>query len=87
VNQQDVEKAILDIQERNSRVEADKAWETSLTRKIIISAMTYIVVLLVLLAAGAPRPYMGAAVPSAGFLLSTLSLPLFKKHWIDFHKK
>ena len=33
-----------DINERNKRIEADKAWETSLTRRAIIAAFTYLVV-------------------------------------------
>jgi len=31
------------IKGRNRRVEADKAWETSLTRKILIAVLTYFV--------------------------------------------
>ena len=41
----DLEKTIEDILERNKRVELDKKWETSLTRKICIAVLTYIVVI------------------------------------------
>jgi len=37
------------IKQRNARVEADKAWETSLFRKILVAVLTYIVIVLFLL--------------------------------------
>ena len=37
----DLEKEIKEIKERNKRVETDKAWETSWTRKICIALLTY----------------------------------------------
>ena len=39
-----IEEEIREIKERNKRVELDKKWETSLTRKICIAVLTYIVV-------------------------------------------
>ena len=42
------EKEIKKIQERNKRVELDKAWETSKTRKISIAILTYLVMVLVM---------------------------------------
>ena len=41
-----LEKEIKEIKERNKRVELDKKWETSYTRKICICVLTYIVVLI-----------------------------------------
>jgi hypothetical protein len=78
----DIEKEILLIKDRNKKVEADKAWETSLFRKILIAVLTYIVVVLFFLAAGLSRPFINPIVPTLGFVLSTLSLPIFKKIWI-----
>lgn len=79
---------ISKIKERNKRVEADKAWETSLTRKILILIFTYVVIVLFFIFAGLPNPYKNAIVPSAAFFLSTLSLPLFKRIWMRyFYKK
>lgn len=83
VNQNEIETAILAIQERNRRVEADKAWETSITRKLVITLITYAVVLFVLLTTNAPHPYMSALIPAGAFFLSTLSFPWFKKWWIE----
>lgn len=72
------------IRERNARVETDKAWETSLTRKIIIAVLTYAVIVLFFFAAGLPNPFVNSIVPATGFILSTLSLPFFKKIWLKY---
>ena len=39
----DIEKEINDIKERNKKVELNKAWETSWTRKLCIMFLTYII--------------------------------------------
>lgn len=70
------------IKKRNQRVEADKAWETSWTRKIVISISTYIVIVVFFYFAGLPKPFINAIVPAVAFVLSTLTVPLFKKWWI-----
>jgi len=77
-----VKNEIASIKERNLRVEADKAWETSNTRKAVIAVLTYFVVVLFFLVAGLPNPFVNALVPAAGFVLSTLSLPYFKEVWL-----
>jgi len=52
------------IKKRNQRVEADKAWETSKTRIVLISVMTYLIISLYFLYMGIPRPFMNAFVPA-----------------------
>ena len=42
----DLEKEIENIKERNKKVELDKSWETSWTRKVCIMILTYIVVII-----------------------------------------
>lgn len=69
------------IKQRNAKVEADKAWETSLTRKVILIIFTYLAVGLYLKAISITDPWLNAIVPSLGFLLSTLTLPFFKNLW------
>lgn len=69
------------IEKRNERVELDKAWETSLTRKVIIVILTYIVIVLFFITANLPNPFVNSIVPTVGFILSTLSLPYFKEFW------
>ncbi|MBI3032455.1 hypothetical protein HYY69_03190 [Candidatus Woesearchaeota archaeon] len=70
------------IKERNKRVEADKAWETSLLRRVIISILTYIIALLWLLAIDESKPYAKALIPVGGYVLSTLVLSPLKTWWL-----
>jgi hypothetical protein len=71
-----------DIKQRNARVEADKAWEISWMRRICIALFTYIIAAIYMRVAGFNDPYLGAFVPSGGYLLSTLSLPFAKNFWL-----
>ena len=84
---EEIEKVLQDIKERNRRVEADKAWETSAFRKLLIAIITYIVASIVLYAIGVPNFFLSAIIPTLGFLLSTLSIPFIKKWWIKNHFK
>lgn len=70
------------IENRNRRVEGDKAWETSSTRKIFIAVTTFLIIGAYMWFIGVPDPFMNALIPTAGFLLSTLSLGLVKDLWI-----
>ena len=78
----DVEKEIEKIKERDRRVEADKAWETSKTRKAIIAVLTYLVIVLFMYSVGIEMPWINAVVPTVGFVLSTLTLRALKSFWI-----
>lgn len=71
------------IKDRNKRVEADKAWETSKTRKVLIALMTYLVIAIFLLSIEVPKPWLNAIVPTMGFILSTLTLSFFKNRWLN----
>ena len=79
-----MKKDIEQIKERNMRVESDKAWETSNTRRTIIALMTYFVVVIFLWSINAPNLWINAIVPTVGFILSTLTLPFFKKIWLNY---
>lgn len=70
------------IQERNARVEADKAWETSWCRRAVITLGTYVIIGAYLTALGVAQAWLHAVVPATGYLLSTLGLGLFKGLWI-----
>ncbi|PIQ72143.1 hypothetical protein COY13_01790 [Candidatus Roizmanbacteria bacterium CG_4_10_14_0_2_um_filter_36_35] len=78
---EELEKEILKIKERNKKVETDKAWETSITRKVLLFIFTYLAIGLYINAIGVEKPWLNAIVPSLGFLLSTLTLPFFKNLW------
>ena len=70
------------IKERNSRVELDKKWETSTTRKVCIAILTYIVVIIYsFLISKTSNVFLSSLVPVIGFLLSTLSLKAVRKVW------
>ena len=77
----DIEERIHKIEERNKRVETDKAWETSNTRKFFIALFTYLSISLYMYAININRPWLNAIIPTVGFLLSTLSIPFIKKYW------
>jgi hypothetical protein len=77
----DLEKDIQEIKERNKRVELDKAWETSATRRIFIALVTYIVAIIWLSLIHETGVALKAVVPVAGYLLSTVSLPSLRKLW------
>lgn len=76
-----LEERVSVIEERNKKVEIDKAWETSLTRRILISIFTYLAIALYLKFIVGIEPWINAIVPTVGFLLSTLTLPFFKSIW------
>jgi hypothetical protein len=81
-----LENRIQKIEQRNQKVEADKAWETSWIRRLLIAIMTYATIVLFFYVAELPKPFINSIVPTAGFVLSTLSLPYFKKAWIKKFK-
>ena len=82
VDNTDIEKEINDIKERNKKVELNKAWETSWTRKLCIMFLTYIVVILYSLSISKiNNVFLSSLVPVIGFTLSTLSLNAIRKLW------
>ena len=82
MDNKNLEDEIIKIQERNKRVELDKKWETSWTRKICIMILTYIVVIIYSnLIRNNNNIYLSSLVPVIGFTLSTLSLKLVRSVW------
>lgn len=79
---------IVEIRRRNAKVEKDKAWEISWTRRTMIAISTYIIAALYMKWVGLSSPFLGALIPTGGYLLSTLSLPFMKNFWIkNIYKK
>ena len=84
----DLEKRIEMIEARNKRVELDKRWETSLTRRISICILTYIVVILFsYLINKGNNIFLSSLVPVIGFTLSALSLGIIRKIWLNVINK
>lgn len=78
----DLEKRIEIIEKRNKKVEIDKAWETSIFRKVLIAILTYITIVIFFIFAQISNPFINAIVPTIWFVLSTLSLEFFKRIWM-----
>jgi len=78
----DLWRRIETIEERNRKVEADKAWEMSFFRVLSIAAMTYVTASLFLLLAHLPHPFLNALIPTIGYALSMQSLPLLRTRWM-----
>tara|TARA_Y100000310_G_scaffold307607_1_gene349868 strand:+ start:18 stop:293 length:276 start_codon:yes stop_codon:yes gene_type:complete len=82
-NTEYLNKEIEQLKERNKRVELDKAWETSWFRIVLITFITYIIATVVIYFINIEKPFLSALIPTIGFFLSTQSLPLVKKWWIE----
>ncbi len=77
-----VQSDLKQIKARNKRVELDKAWETSFTRRLAIALLTYVIVVIYsFLIANAANIFLSSLVPVIGFLFSTLSLRQLRRLW------
>lgn len=82
MNNKELEKQLNEIKKRNQRVELDKKWETSYTRRIFIMLITYFVVVIYsVMIQKMDSIWLSSLVPVIGFLLSTLSLKMIRKIW------
>lgn len=78
----ELEQRIAKIEKRNKRVEADKAWETSWTRRICIMILAYFVVVAYsYIVRECDNILFSSLVPVLGFLLSTLSVKAVRRLW------
>ena len=77
-----LEERVNKIEERNKKVELNKSWETSWTRRICIMILTYIVVVFYsYLTNKINNIFLSSLVPVIGFTLSTASLNIIRKLW------
>jgi hypothetical protein len=82
----ELNKEVEKLQDRNKRVEGDKAWEQSWSRRILIAVITYIAVAAFFVFAKLPDPYSNAIIPTLAYTLSTISAPKVKHWWINRQK-
>jgi hypothetical protein len=82
-NQKNLTSRIEALEARNRKVEADKAWETSWTRRLLIMLLTYLVVISYLHFVVHINPWINGFVPVIGFFLSTFTVSAAKKYWLD----
>ena len=88
MNNDELQTEIEQIKTRNKKVELDKMWETSWTRKICIAILTYFVVVLYLYIINRfSNIWLSSLVPVFGFILSTLSLKFIRQLWEKKIKK
>lgn len=78
-----LERRVSQIEERNERVEKDKAWETSFTRIMLVSVLTYSVAVLAFWMLGNESFFLNALVPAIAFILSVQSVPMVKRLWMS----
>ena len=76
-----LEERVANLEARNKRVEADKAWETSWTRRLTIMGLTYLTVVFYLNYVIHIDPWINALVPVIGFFVSTFTINGLKKYW------
>ncbi len=82
MSNEDLQNEIIKIKERNKKVESDKKWETSWTRKICICILTYIIVIIYsFIVRNYDNILLSSLVPVIGFTLSTSSLKLVRNVW------
>ncbi|MCL4392105.1 hypothetical protein M1413_02115 [Patescibacteria group bacterium] len=84
---EDLERRIQAVEDRNRRVEGDKAWEVSWARRGLIMAFTYLALGVYMWTIGILNPWLNAIVPAVAFVLSTLTMPFFKKWWLSKREK
>ena len=79
-----LERKIRKIEERNKKVELDKAWETSYSRRILIVCFTYLLIGMLFVYIKLEKPWFNAFIAAAAFLLSTFTIPAFRKLWLEY---
>ncbi|MDD4897684.1 MAG: hypothetical protein WCZ99_03160 [Candidatus Paceibacterota bacterium] len=83
---ENIEQRIKKIEDRNQKVEDDKKWETSMTRRGLLMLFTYLAIGTYMRAIDIERPWLNAVVPAVAFMLSTLTMPFFKRMWLGNKK-
>lgn len=87
MNNNEIQHEIEQIKDRNKKVELDKSWETSWTRKICIAILTYFVVVVYsYIISQFSNIWLSSLVPVIGFILSTLSIKFIRKIWENYRK-
>jgi len=79
MNIEQISQELEKIKQRNKKVETDKAWEWSIARKILLMIFTYLALGIYMETIKINSPRLNAIIPTVWFLLSTLTLPRFKK--------
>jgi hypothetical protein len=84
---QTLEERVAKLEARNYRVEADKAWETSWTRRLVLTLLIYATVVFYLHFVIHIEPWINALVPVIGYFVSTLTISFLKNRSTDRQRK
>ncbi len=84
---ENLEQRVKNIEDRNSKVEAEKAWERSLTRRSLLMIFSYLAIAIFFIVIKIEHPWVNAIVPALAFMIQQLSMPFFKQIWFKFKKK
>jgi len=87
MHEQTLEERLSSIEARNTNVELDKAWETSLMRRVLLTLFTYLALGLYMWAIDISRPFLNSIVPAVGFMISTFTMPWLKARWIGHNSR
>jgi hypothetical protein len=71
------------IHARNVAVAKEKTWERSWQRTLLLVAGTYSVSSVLLYLLGTPKFLTNALVPTTGFYISTITLPVIRRRWMQ----
>ncbi len=84
---ENLEERVKNIEERNRRVEADKAWELSRTRVLFIAFSTYLLIVVFMFLIKDEHPFLNALVASLAYLISSETYGVIKKWWLKRNLK
>ena len=85
--QQTLEERVAKLEARNRRVEADKAWETSLLRRVSIMILIYLTIVFYLRFVIHINPWVNGLVPVIGYSVSTLTVSRLKQRFTRSRSK
>ena len=81
VKHSSLEERVEKLESRNRRVEANKAWETSWTRRLSIMVLIYLTIVFYLHFVIHINPWINGLVPVIGYFISTLTISKLKAIW------
>ena len=81
----ELENKVKELEEKNRQLEYEKAWETSLTRKIYLMIGIYIIVITYsYVIKKFNNIFLSSLIPVIPFALSNSSLKIIRKIWEKF---
>ena len=79
-----LEARVAALERRSREKDADKYWETSWARFLLVCALTYASLALYMWAAGIDPVWVNAVVPAAAYAISATSFEPLRRVWSGF---